>query len=169
MTFLINTDRLIIKALDESFFEEYKKEFNDDITKLQWPESFDSLDSAKEILNQFISDMNEEKMYELVLLDRSGEFVGSVEVFDIKTKTPVLGIWIKKSKQGLGYAYEALRALIDYLNNLEKYDYYIYDVDVRNISSIRLVEKFNFEKKKYEEVETPSKKKLYLQTYFIFS
>lgn len=65
----------------------------------------------------------------------------------------------------MGYGYEALRGLIDYLNARKKYRYYIYEVDVRNLPSVRLVEKFHSEKGGSEEVTTGSGKTLKLQTY----
>ena len=65
--------------------------------------------------------------------------------------------------------YEALKGLLDHLNATGKYQYYIYEVDVRNVASIRLVEKFHFEKGGCEEITTESGKMLTLQTYHVFN
>lgn len=107
-------------------------------------------------------------MLEMVLLARDGAFLGSIEVFGLKEETPEIGLWLKKSAQGAGFGYEALKRMIDYLNSTKKYSYYIYEADVRNIPSIRLAEKFKFEKGGYEEITTESGKTLMLQCYRIF-
>lgn len=72
-------------------------------------------------MSQFAKDMEHGKMLELVILTPEGEFIGSMEAFDITGKTPELGLWIKSSAHGNGYGYEALRCLVDYLNSTEKY------------------------------------------------
>lgn len=87
----------------------------------------------------------------------------------ITEKTPELGLWLKSSAHGKGYGYEALNELVDYLNSTGKYQYYIYEVDVRNTPSIHLVEKFHYKKGGYEEITTASGKILNLQTYYIFN
>ncbi len=58
--------------------------------------------------------------------------------------------------------------MIEYLNATKRYQYYIYEADIRNIASIRLAEKFEFEKGEYEEIMTESEKTLKLQCYRIF-
>jgi RimJ/RimL family protein N-acetyltransferase len=77
-------------------------------------------------------------------------------------------LWLKKSAQGTGLGYEALRKMIEYLNSTQKYQYYIYEADIRNIPSIRLVEKFEFDKGGYEEITTDSGKTLKLQSFRIW-
>lgn len=107
-------------------------------------------------------------MLEMVLLDQDGEFLGSIEVFGLKEETPEVGLWLKKSAQGAGFGYEALRKMIEYLNSTKKYQYYIYEADIRNTPSIRLAERFEFEKGGYEELTTESGKTLKVQCYHIF-
>ena len=113
--------------------------------------------------------MQQVNMLELVILTQEGEFIESMEAFGIKEKTPEIGLWLKRSAHGKGYGYEALKGLLDHLNATGKYQYYIYEVDVRNVASIRLVEKFHFEKGGCEEITTESGKMLTLQTYHVFN
>ena len=108
-------------------------------------------------------------MLELVILTHGGEFLGSMEAFGLREKTPELGLWLKRAAQGRGYAQEAMRALLDALNARGAYPYYLYEVDVRNLPSIHLVEKFRFEKGGYEEITTQSGKLLKLQTYHVYA
>ena len=145
--FMLTTERLIIQP---------------------YRDSFSDINAADEILSGFVKAMEQGDMLELVILTRDGEFVGSMEVFDIKEKTPEVGIWLKESAHGKGYGYEALRGLIDDLNSTGKYQYYIYEVDIRNAPSTHLVEKFCFEKVACEEITTKTGKTLHLQTYHVF-
>lgn len=56
----------------------------------------------------------------------------------------------------------------EFTDEITKYQYPdIYEVHVRNIASIRLVEKFEYEKGSCEELTTEAGKKLKLQTYYI--
>ena len=125
------------------------------------------MNTANDTVSMFVKDMERGNMLELVILTQDGEFVGSMEAFGITEKTPELGLWLKSSAQGKGYGYEALRGLVDYLNATGKYQYYVYEVDVRNAASIHLVEKFRHEKCGCEKVTTESGKILNLRTYHI--
>lgn len=55
--------------------------------------------------------------------------------------------------------------MLDSLRTTGKYKSYVYEVDVRNTPSIRLVEKLRFQKAGCEEVATETGKKLILQTH----
>lgn len=167
MEVLFRTERLIVRAFSYDFLEDYYRELTDAITKYQFPDSFRSLDAANEVMSGFVKDMELGRMLELVMLTPDGEFVGSMEAFGVDGETPEVGIWVRSAAHHMGYGYEALRGLIGYLNARKKYRYYIYEVDVRNLPSVHLVEKFRFEKGGYEEVVTDSGKTLKLQTYHI--
>lgn len=164
----LKTDRLVIQPYSTSYLEDYYKEFTDEITKYQYPDRFPDMETANQVVSGFVADMERGDMLELVILAQDGEFLGSLEVFGLQEKTPEIGLWLKKNAQGAGYGYEALKAVIEYLNETKKYPYYIYEVDVRNTPSIRLAEKFQCEKGGCEEITTESGKKLKLQTYRIF-
>ena len=153
MEFLLKTERLMIQPYSNSYLEQYFKEFMDEIVKYQYPDSYCNMNKANEVMAKFAADMEKGKMLELVILTHDGEFLGSMEAFDITGKTPELGLWLKSSAQGKGYGYEALKCLVDYLNSTNKYEH--------------LVEKFHFKKYGYEEVTTQSGKTLHLLIYHI--
>ena len=69
----------------------------------------------------------------------------------------------------MGYGREALSGLLNYLDSLKTYSFYIYEADERNAPSIRLVEKFQHEKDGLEKVVTESGKELELRTYRIYA
>ena len=168
MNLILKTERLIIQPFSRPFLEEYYKEFTDDITKYQYPDSFPDIEAADKLVSEFVRDMERGEMLELAILTKAGQFLGSMEAFGLKEETPEVGLWLKGSAHGAGYGYEALSGLLNYLNGTKKYKYYIYEADVRNAPSIRLVEKFHVEKKGCETITTESGKKLMLQTYHIF-
>ena len=118
-------------------------------------------------MSNFVKAMEHGDMLELVILTHDGEFLGSMEAFDISGKTPVLGLWLKSSAHGKGYGYEALKGLVDHMNATGRYLYYIYNVDIRNAASIHLAEKFNYKKGETETTTTESGKVLHTQTYYI--
>lgn len=164
----LKTERLHIMPFNDLYLKPYFEEFTNEITKYQYPDSFSNIETANEVISEFVSNMEQGNMLEMVLLAQDGEFLGSIEVFGLKEETPEVGLWLKKSAQGAGFGYEALRRMIEYLNSTKKYQYYIYEADIRNTPSIRLAEKFEFEKGEYEEIETGSGKMLKLQCYHIF-
>lgn len=169
MNLEIQTERLTIQPYQPIYLEDYYREFTAEITKYQYPDPFPDLETANQALSGFCREMEAGDMLELVLLSRKGEFLGSVEVFGLKEEAPELGVWLKSAAQGAGYGYEALKAVVDALNALGKYRYYIYEADVRNAPSRRLVEKFPFQEGERQELTTESGKRLILQTYRIYS
>lgn len=166
--FIINTARLIIRPFDNSYLKDYYREFTDEITKYQYPDGFSDMETADKALSAFAAATERGDMLELVLLTQGGEFLGSIEVFGLREETPEIGLWLKTAAQGAGYGFEALNAIIEYLRAAKKYRYYLYEADVRNTPSIRLAEKFQSEKGRYEEITTESGKQLRLQTYHIY-
>lgn len=132
----LKTERLVIQPFRDSFLAEYYREFTDDITKYQYPDVFPNMETAKGLVSEFVSEMEQGNMLELVILTRSGEFIGCMEAFGIREKTPEVGLWLKSSAQGKGYGYEALKGLLTYLSAHGAYQHYLYEVDVRNLPSV---------------------------------
>ena len=83
MEVLLRTKRLLIQPYNKSFLEQYFKEFTDEIVKYQYPDSFSDIKKANEVMSQFAKDMEHGKMLELVIPTPEGEFIGSMEAFDI--------------------------------------------------------------------------------------
>ena len=59
---MLETERLIIQPYSNSFLEEYYKEFTDEITKYQYPDSFSNINTANEIVSGFVKDMEQGKV-----------------------------------------------------------------------------------------------------------
>lgn len=168
MRFEIRTQRLVIQPFTDLYLEDYFREFTDEVTRYQCPDAFPDLEAAREVLSGFAREMEQGNMLELAVLAQNGEFLGSAEAFGIREKTPEIGLWLKSAAQGKGYGYEALKGLLDRLSEMRKYEFFVYEADVRNEPSIRLVEKFDCEKGGCEDVATESGKRLTLRTYRVF-
>lgn len=97
MELKLMTDRLMIKPFTYDYLEEYYKEFTDEITKYQYPDSFHDIKEAKALVSEFVEEMENGNMLELVILTHDGEFIGSMEAFGMKEKAPEVGLWLKES------------------------------------------------------------------------
>ena len=104
----MQSKRLTITAFDMKYLDDYYHNFDKEITQYQYPDPFDSLESARKCLQEFIDAAARGEMLFLALLDSNATFIGSLEVHGLMEETPELGIWIAKEEQGKGYAYEAL-------------------------------------------------------------
>lgn len=167
MDVIIETGRLRIVPFEMGRLEEYVSAFDGEITKYQYPDPFASAEAARETLQGFIDLMEQNEMLFLSILTPDGEFVGGVEMHGIQEECPELGIWIKKGEQQKGYAYEALAGVLSFTDDTYSKDWYVYEADVRNMGSMKLVEKFEFRKEGLDEFETETGKLLRLQRFLI--
>jgi len=163
----IQTDRLIITPFDLMSLNDYYEGFDADITKYQYPDPFTTEEDARELLQSFTNLMNQGEMLFLTISEKDNQFIGSIEVHGLKEKQPELGLWIKKEFQQKGYAYEALSSVIKKINDDYEKEWYIYEADIRNTGSIKLVEKFTYRKDGIDEFTTETGKELKLQRYII--
>lgn len=158
----------VIKATFD-YINDYYKEFTDEICEYQYPDAFTSLEDAKDLLGDFIEEMNQGNMLELMILDQNEKFVGSMEAFGLKEDEIEVGLWLKKDAHGHGYGYEALCGLVNFLNKNYPRAYYVYEADERNHASNHLVNKFNIEKGDTNDITTESGKKLRLTVFRILN
>lgn len=164
---MIETERLIIVPFEMKFAEDYYREFDEEITRYQYPDSFKTLADAEEMLASFIETMEQGEMLFGEILAKEGDFAGGVEVHGLNEEYPEVGIWIRKGFQRRGFAYEALAAVAEFVASQYRKDWLVYEADIRNISSIRLVEKFPYTQEGMDEFETGTGKHLSLQRFLI--
>lgn len=164
---MIETERLIISKFTKERIVDYAKNFDSDITRYQYPEPFESLEEANELLGEFMELDNNEEMLFLSILLPSKEFVGSVEIHGLKEEVPEIGVWICKQFHDRGYAYEALNAVLEYVHTKYGIKHFFYEADVRNIASIKLLEKYTYKQGNVECFDTETGKHLELQGFTI--
>ena len=152
---------------DMKYLEDYYNNFNEEITRYQWPDPFESIEDARAILRDFLDEMNREETLLFAIVDTGDKFVGSVEMHGLSEDCPELGVWIVESEQGKGYAYEALKYILDYANSKYGKSEFFYEADVRNTGSNKLLSKFAdsyvIETLDIEELVTDSSKGLKLK------
>lgn len=163
----IQTDRLTIIPFDLKYLSDYCDGFDEDVTKYQYPDPFATEADAQETLQSFINLMTQGEMLFLSVFTKDNLFVGGVEVHGLKEMQPELGVWIKKEFQQRGYAYEALSNVIKMVDEKFQKEWYVYEADIRNKSSIKLAEKFYYRKEGLEEFTTETGKELKLQKFVI--
>ncbi len=168
---MMKTERLTIEPFDMRYLEKYYENFTCEITKYQWPDPFETIEDARNLLRDFINEMEAGESLYYSILNNDGEFIGSVEVHGVSGECPELGIWLKEQEQKKGYAYEALKEVLDHtIENYHKSAFF-YEADIRNEGSTRLLHKlesrFDIIKQDLEEITTDSGKDLKLQGYVL--
>ena len=78
--FYLETERLQIVPFDYQYLQNYAEEFTEEIARLQYPDPFSSIDAAKQVVDEFVNEMHKGRMLELLILSKSGEFLGSMEL-----------------------------------------------------------------------------------------
>lgn len=165
--FCITTQRLRLVPLSYKYINEFYNEFNSEITKYQYPDTFKDIESAKNWLANFIQLGKEGKCLECIITDMEGTFIGDAAAYGIDTAAPELGVWIAQKYQLNGYAFEALKGIMDYIRSNQHIDFFIYEADSRNIGSLKLIDKLKGEKQGHEHIVTESGKVLELDMYYI--
>ena len=159
------------EPFDMKYLADYYTEFDEEITRYQWPDPFESIDDARELLQEFIDEMGRGETIILSVLSETDEFLGSVEVHGLDEDCPELGVWIKKSEWGKGYAYQALKAALDIAKSKYGKTEFFYESDTRNMGSRKLLDKFkdeyDIEAQAVEALTTDSGKELKLQGFVL--
>lgn len=168
---MIHTKRINIVPFEMKYLLDYYHGFNHEITKFQWPDPFENSDNAKNMLQEFLNEMEREETLLFSILSKNDEFLGCVEVHGLTGECPELGVWIIESEQNKGYAYEALNEVLNYVSAKYGKDSFFYEADIRNIASTKLLHKFENQyeiiEQGFEKSTTDSGKVLELQGYIL--
>jgi RimJ/RimL family protein N-acetyltransferase len=166
--FQIVSERITLIPLNETHFNDYQREFIKEITKFQYPDPFSNSEEAERVLSEFIQMRLEGSALVCTITDSVGRFIGNVEAHSIDTSRPEVGVWIAQKYQRQGYAYEALMGMMEFLRLHSGVEYFIYEADVRNEGSMRLIKKLKGAKQEHESFLTESGKQLELDIFFIY-
>jgi RimJ/RimL family protein N-acetyltransferase len=135
-------DRIKLIPISMDYAHALCEHFTAEITKYMWP----SAPKAQEEINQHISlkqdQMKKGEEISLFIINKENDdFLGYVSIHQAHSKTPELGIWLKKEAHGHKYGYEALDLLIRWAEKNIEYNYLKYPVDKANMPSRKLAEK----------------------------
>jgi ribosomal-protein-alanine N-acetyltransferase len=156
----IESERLFLLPISKEYVEDIFCEFNEEITTYMIPKPPESIQKLEEWIEDSLRLMKEGDNLQLVILDKhTEEFLGIAGLSETDTKTPELGIWIKKSRHGNRYGREAMQTFKDWIDKNLKYDHIIYSVAVPNISSIKIAESLGGKiAREYERTNQSGKK-----------
>lgn len=168
---MIHTDGIHIVPFEMKFLLDYYRGFNHEITKFQWPDPFENTENAKNMLQEFLDEMERGETLLFSILSENDKFLGSVEVHGLTDECPELGVWIIEQEQHKGYAYKALGEVLPYVSAKYGKDSFFYEADIRNTASTKLLHKFENQyeiiAQGFEKLTTDSGKLLELQGYIL--
>ena len=140
---VIETTNLCLKAITFDYDQDIFREFTPEITTHMYPKPADKIEQTQDFIKSSIKENKQGSNLQIVILHKqSKEFLGCGGLHNINTKTPELGIWIKKSAHGHGYGKQAIIALKEWADKNLDYNYLIYPVAAENIASRKIPEFF---------------------------
>jgi RimJ/RimL family protein N-acetyltransferase len=137
----IETKNLLLKGITLDYKDDIFREFTPEITTYMYPKPAERVEETAEFINASIKENSEGSNLQTMILDKNTkEFLGNAGLHHIDTRTPALGIWVKKSAHGHGYGKEAMVALKAWADKNLDYEYILYPVDRENHASKRIPE-----------------------------
>jgi ribosomal-protein-alanine N-acetyltransferase len=138
---VIESERLRLVAASEEFAEAIFREFTAEITEYMGPKPPDSLEETLAFIRDSRQKTGAGSQFDAaILLNETGEFLGSGGMHDVDSATPELGIWLKKRAHGNAYGLEAVTAVVGWAFENLDITYLKYPVDRRNGPSRRIPE-----------------------------
>jgi RimJ/RimL family protein N-acetyltransferase len=139
--FSLETERLLLVPLSMKFKHNVFSEFNTSITQFMYPKAPDKTEETEEFIRVSEEGIKAGEDLQLVITKKdNNEFLGLAGLHAVKTRTPILGLWVKKSAHGNAYGKEAIRAMYHWAKENLDFDYLEYHVDKDNIASIKIPE-----------------------------
>lgn len=137
----IESDRLLLVPISMKYKEEIFKEFSDEIVVYMYPAPAKNISETEEFIKSSLKGLGAGSNLQIVILDKnSEEFLGCAGLHHVDTKTPEMGVWLKKSAHGNGYGKEAMAAIKKWADENVDYEYIIYPAADKNIASRKIPE-----------------------------
>ena len=137
----IETKNLCLKGITLDYKDIIFKEFTAEITACMFPRPAEKIEETIEFIKTSIQKNKNGIDIQIVILDKENkDFLGCGGLLHIDSKTPELGIWIKKSAHGHSYGKEAMVALKEWADKNLDYEYILYPVVKENYPSKRIPE-----------------------------
>lgn len=137
----IETERLKLKPVSLEYKDMIFSEFTDDTTRFMFPSTPKQVSDTEEFIKEAREKIEKgEELTVSIFNKETNEFLGGGGIHAINTKTPELGIWIKKSAHGNKYGREAVAGLKEWADKNIEYEYILYPVAKENIASRKIPE-----------------------------
>lgn len=139
--FSLETERLLLVPLSMKFKLDVFREFNVSIAQYMYPKPPDKIEETEEFIRVSEEGIKAGEDLQFVITRKdNNEFLGLAGLHAIKTRNPILGLWVKKSAHGNAYGKEAITALYHWAKENLDFDYLEYHVDKDNTASIKIPE-----------------------------
>ena len=139
--FTLETERLILVSLSMKYKHDVFREFNSSISQYMFPKPPEKIEETEEFISTSEKGIKSGDNLQLVITKKDNkEFLGLAGLHKVKSRTPILGLWVKKSAHGNAYGKEAITALYHWAKENLQFHYLIYSVDKDNIPSIKIPE-----------------------------
>lgn len=157
----IETERLRLIPVHKKYASQMLEELTDEITRYMSIYPPKTIDEEIAYITDSLERMKKGTDLSLVILDKTtNEYLGGAGIRGVDTKTPELGIWVKKSAHGKKIGREAVTGLKKWIDEHRNIDYLIYPVDKSNIASRKIAESLGGKVVSQGIREFPSGKKL---------
>lgn len=141
MSVTIETQRLLLDPISRDNATDIFSEFTKDITTFMYPKPAENIEETYAFIDGAMEKNSRGEQLQMVIVDKvTGEFLGLAGLHDIQTRTPELGIWLKKTAHDFHYGREAITELVNWARANLNFDYLKYPVDKRNIPSRKIPE-----------------------------
>lgn len=138
----LQSERLQLIPVSLKYAEDLCKEFDSEITEYLWPSAPKTQEEISKHITEQQSKMQAGKEIALVIVNKANQdFLGYAGLHQANSKTPELGIWLKKTAHGFHYGFEAMNLLKTWAETNLNYDYLKYPVVRQNIPSRKIAEK----------------------------
>ena len=146
--------RLHLAPINLTHADDIFREFTPEITRYMYPQPTATIAGTIAFIEKSIVEKQAVRDFQTVILHKdTDEFLGCVGLHRLDTKTPDIGIWLKKSAHGHGYGPEAVRQLKTWADQNLDYNYLIYPVDKANLASRKIPESLGGQiAREYEEL-----------------
>lgn len=166
---ILETQRLYLKPVCNTYREEIFKEFTKEITTYMDVDSSEDIKEIDRFIQISIKEMKWWEGYQAIIVNKNNhEFVWGAGLHHINSPTPSIGIRLKSSIQWNGYGKEVIQVLKNWLDNHIDYHYIIYMADKRNIPSRKLAEFLGGVMYQEKDIKNANGKVLYLLEYRVY-
>jgi RimJ/RimL family protein N-acetyltransferase len=162
---IIKTKNLSLEPISHEFEQEIFTEFTPEITLYMFPKSPDKIEETQEFIATSLRGLKEGTDLQMVILEKgTRDFLGCCGLHKINTKTPELGVWLKKSAHGNRWGQEAMNAVKAWADKNLRFDYILYPVAEPNAGSRKVAESLGGEiAREYDEKTQGGKTWKYLE------
>ena len=140
-TLTLDSERLRLLPISEVYTDVIFSEFTPDVATYMYPRPAEQRADTEAFVQSAMQENRDGMNLNMVItLRETGEFLGCVGLHHLAASRPEFGIWVKQSAHMHGYGREAIHLLKRWADTYLPYEYLIYPVDSRNLSSRKIPE-----------------------------